>query len=46
MVRTVDMEDIMFPVVGTSDGPSHLRRRSKNSGSRNTRDSDRVGRMV
>lgn len=45
-VQAADVEDIAFPVVGTSDGPSDLRRRSRNSGSKNTRDPDRVVRMV
>ena len=45
-VRAVDVDNIVFPVVGTSDGPSDLRRRSGNSGSWNTRDPDRGDRMV
>jgi len=45
-VQAAGVEYIVFPVAGTSDGPPDLRRRSPNSGSRNTLDPDRVVRMV
>jgi hypothetical protein len=45
-VQAGDVGDIVFPAVGTSDGPSDLRRPSGNDGSRNMRDPDRVVLMV